>query len=79
MPKFTVVAIEKFRVRTVYTEVEADSPDEAERLVREGRVAYDSHEIVEGDEEYVETESVVDRDEDLPHDEHGNYDPKGNF
>ena len=59
MTKFTIEALEKFVVRTVYT-VEADSAEEAERLCKAGEVPYDSHEVEEGDEEWLETVSVED-------------------
>ena len=58
MPQFRVEALEKFIVRTVY-HVTADSPEQAERLCREGQVGYDKHSIEEGDEEWLETVSIV--------------------
>lgn len=63
MPRFTVVAIEKFKVRTTYLAVEAQSEKEAEVIVMGGYAAYDSHRILDGDEEYVGTESI-EREED---------------
>ena len=58
MPRYMIVALEKFTIRTTYNDVEAATPEEAERMVRAGEVAYDAHEIEEGDEEYIETVSV---------------------
>jgi putative aminopeptidase FrvX len=58
MPKYTVEALEKFVVKTTYVDVEAESVEEAEKLVKAGKVAYDSKEIQEGDEEYLETLSI---------------------
>ena len=58
--KYIVVAIETFTHRTTY-EVGADvasSPEEAERLCKSGSVAYDDQEILEGDDVWLETESV---------------------
>lgn len=57
MPKFIVVAREKFVVRTTY-EVEAATPEESTRLIQAGSVPYDRHEIEEGGEEFIETVSV---------------------
>lgn len=57
---YTVEALEKFVVRTIYREVEADSPEEAERLVRAGEVSYDSHEIEEGDEQFIQVVTIED-------------------
>lgn len=59
MPRFRVEALEKFVVRTVY-KVEAAMQDEAERLCKTGRVAYDQKSIEEGegDEDWIETLSV---------------------
>ena len=58
MKRYTVVAIERFRVRTKYRDVAADSPEQAEQLCRDGECAYDGKEILEGDEEWLETESI---------------------
>ena len=58
MPKFRVVLIEKFVVRTTYEAVEAADHDEAEQLAIAGKAAYDNHEILEGDEEFIRMESV---------------------
>ena len=55
---YTVEALEKFVVRTTYT-VEADSPEEAERLCKAGKIAYDDASFVEGDEEWIETSDVT--------------------
>ena len=57
MPRFRVEALEKFLVRTVYN-VEAVTEDEAEKLCKAGKVAYDQKSIEEGDEEWLETLSV---------------------
>ena len=57
MPTFRIEALEKFIVRTVY-HVEADSPEQAEQSCKAGEVAYDSKEIEEGDEEWLQTVSV---------------------
>lgn len=57
MPKYRVEALEKFVVRTVY-HVEANSPDEAEALCKNGDAAYDDKAVEEGDEEWIETVSV---------------------
>ena len=57
--KFRVEALEKFVVRTVYEGVEARDAVEAERLCREGGVGFDSKEIEEGDEEWLQTVSVT--------------------
>ncbi len=54
MALYTVMALEKFLVQTIYKGVEASSPEEAEKLVREGKVAYDRHEIQEGEEEFFD-------------------------
>lgn len=61
MPKYRVEALEKFVVRTIYN-VEASSPDEAEKLCKSGNAAYDDKTIEEGDEEWIETVSVEDCD-----------------
>ena len=57
MPKYRIEALEKFVVRTIY-HVDADSPEEAEKLCKSGDVAYDDKSIEEGDEEWIETVSV---------------------
>jgi hypothetical protein len=57
VPRYRVEALEKFLVRTTYF-VEADNSDEAERLCRKGKVAYDYHQIECGDDEWIETLSV---------------------
>ena len=54
---YRVEALEKFVVRTFYY-VEAKSKRHAERLCRDGKVAYDKKTIEEGDEEWIETVSV---------------------
>lgn len=51
---FVVEAVEKFLVVTTYT-VQAKDAEEAESLCKSGDVAYDEKEILEGDEEWVET------------------------
>jgi len=58
MPKFTVEALEKFVVRTVYRDVEANNAEEAEALCKAGSVGYDTHSVEEGDEEWLKTVSV---------------------
>lgn len=58
MPKYRVEALEKFVVRTVY-HVEADDPQMAEALCKAGGVAYEYKSIEEGDDEWIETVSVV--------------------
>ena len=58
MPKFDVEALEKFIVRTHYRGVEASSAAEAEQLCKDGEYGYDSKQIEEGDEEWLETVSV---------------------
>jgi hypothetical protein len=57
VPPYRVEALEKFLVRTVYF-VTARSQNEAEKLCRSGRVAYEDQQIEEGDEEWTETVSV---------------------
>lgn len=59
MPDFCVEAIEKFLVRTRYY-VAADSKEEAERLCRQGKVAYETKTILEDSpgSEWVETVSI---------------------
>ena len=57
MPRYRVEALEKFLVRTTYF-VEARDAGEAERLCRAGKVPYESHQIAEGDDEWIETLSV---------------------
>ena len=61
---YTVEALEKFVVRTVYRGVKADSPEEAEARCKSGKEGYDDKEIEEGDEEWLETVSVELDDED---------------
>jgi hypothetical protein len=58
MPRYRVEALEKFIVRTFYNDVEAADAEEAEALCKAGEVAYDSSNIEEGDEEWIETVSV---------------------
>lgn len=65
MPVFKVEALEKFVVRTTYF-VKAATPQEAEQKCRTGKASYESKEIEEGDEEWLETISV---------EEDPNYDP----
>ena len=57
MPRYRVDALEKFLVRTTYF-VEATDERDAERLCREGKVAYESHQIEGGDDEWIETISI---------------------
>lgn len=57
MPKYRVEALEKFIVRTIYR-VDADDPQQAEKLCKSGNAAYDEKTIEEGDEEWIETVSV---------------------
>ena len=57
MPWFEVVALEKFLVRTTYR-FSADSVEQAKQRVLNGEEAYGRHEIEEGDEEFIEFESV---------------------
>lgn len=58
MPKFTVVAIEKFTHRSTYRGVEAPTKEAAVQMVKDDKAAYDETEVLEGGEVYVETESV---------------------
>ena len=53
---FRVEALEKFTLRTTYF-VEANSAAEAEKLCKEGKVAYDDSEV-EGDEEWLGVEQI---------------------
>ncbi len=57
MPKYRIEALEKFIVRTKYY-VTAESPEQAEELCRDGKVAYDDQSIEEGDEDWLETVSI---------------------
>jgi hypothetical protein len=57
MPRYCVEALEKFIVRTVYY-VAAKSPKQAEKQCRSGDVAYDEHQIEEGDETWLRTVSI---------------------
>lgn len=61
MPQYKVTALEQFFVSTDYF-VEAASPAEAERLCHSGDVPYESMEVEEGGENWVETVSI----EELP-------------
>lgn len=54
MPKFRVKAMERFYVETYYT-VEASDEAAAEKMCKAGEVPYNDHEIVDGDETWVET------------------------
>jgi hypothetical protein len=59
MPKkFDLDCLEKFVVKTRYVGVEADTKEEAEALVKAGKVGYDQKEIQEGDEEFIEVIGV---------------------
>jgi hypothetical protein len=60
MPRYRVEALEKFVVRTVYF-VSARSPQQAERECQSGQVAYDEQTIEEGNEEWLETISVLEQ------------------
>ena len=64
MPKFTVVAIEKFLVKTTYHNVEAANKSEAMLACQQGQESYDDKEILEGDEEWIETVSVEEETDD---------------
>ena len=57
MPRFRIEALEKFVVRTIYI-VNADTPEQAEQLCKDGDVAYDEKAVEEGDEDWLETVSV---------------------
>ena len=57
MPRYCVEALEKFLVRTTYF-VDADSPEEAEQSCHDGKVPYESHQIAEGEDEWIETFAV---------------------
>jgi len=61
MPKYRIEALERFIIRTIYL-VEANSPDEAEKLCKAGNVAYEDKSIEEGDDEWLETISVEQSD-----------------
>jgi len=54
---YQVEALEKFVVRTVYR-VEAEDPQQAESLCKQGKVAYHRYQIEEGDEVWLETVRV---------------------
>lgn len=58
MPLYCVEALERFIVRTFY-EVEAETPEQAEHLCKSGEVGYDYKVVEEGDEQWVETVSVI--------------------
>lgn len=65
MTKFyTVRAVEKFLVRTVYYGVEASCREKAISKCQLGLVPYDEKEILEGDDEWVETIEVEEEDDD---------------
>jgi len=57
MPRYRIDALETFVVRTVYF-IDANSPQQAEKKCRAGKVAYEQKSIEEGDEEWLETVSV---------------------
>ncbi len=57
MPRFCVVALEKFLVKTTYY-VEAATAEEAEAKCKAGEVAYEQLEVEEGDDEWLQTLSV---------------------
>ena len=75
MPKYRVEALEKFVVRTIY-HVEANTPEEAEALCKEGEIAYDDKEIEEGDEEWLKTLSVETCDEQPPGSENESHEAR---
>lgn len=58
MKTYTVTALEKFVVRTTY-HVKAKSKTEAERMCQSGEVAYDNSEPLDGEDEWLETESIT--------------------
>jgi hypothetical protein len=55
MPEYRIEARERFEVRTIYF-VTATTRAQAKALVRTGKVAYESHEVLEGrpGEEFIE-------------------------
>jgi hypothetical protein len=57
MPSYRVEALERFIHRTTYY-VEADSPEEAERLAKAGGISYEDSVVEEGDEEWLNTEEI---------------------
>jgi hypothetical protein len=59
MPKFRVEALEKFIVRTVYQDVEADTKEQAVALCKAGKVAYEKSSNEEGSEKWLKTVSAV--------------------
>jgi hypothetical protein len=60
LKRYNIEALEKFTVRTFYTEVEAASPEEAIAIVQAGDWPYDDKRIEEGGEEWIR---VVDIEE----------------
>lgn len=60
MAIYRVEALEKLLVRTVYY-VEAASKRQAVQHCKAGDVPYEDHEIEEGDDEWIETLSVVEQ------------------
>ena len=57
MAKYCITALEKFVVRTTY-HVEAASRKKAEALCREGKVGYERAEVMEGNEQWLDTISI---------------------
>jgi hypothetical protein len=57
MALWTVEAMEKFLVKTTYY-VEAETAKEAVTMCQNGDAAYEKHEIVEGNEQWIKTLSV---------------------
>lgn len=58
MPKYDITALERFCVKTRYLGVEAPDERTAERLCMTGQESYDSYEIVEGFDKWLETLDV---------------------
>lgn len=63
MPKYDITALERFLVETRYLEVEAPNELEAVRLCRNGVIPYDSHEIVEGNDQWVDVLHLAESEE----------------
>lgn len=58
MPRFHVVAVEKFLVKTSYYHVEAATKAEAEEMCQAGEVAYNECSNLDEPGEWIETVSV---------------------
>lgn len=58
MPRYRIVALEKFLVTTTYDGVEAADAAAALARVRAGEVAYDRHSVEEEDGDFVRVVSV---------------------